>query len=573
MRLTPSSSSLIDIIRDRAERQPDDTAYAFLDAGEHEGARITWSALDRRCRALGGAIAARVRPGSRVLILFPPGIEFAIGFFGALYGGAIAVPAYPPSGGRTGRAVARLRALSVDADFSLVVAPASVAAHRPQIDAVLPELSRLPWLVLEDADDRANPNWTPPGRRPDTVAFLQYTSGSTAAPRGVIVTDGNLAANLGASAALGRHDASSVIVSWLPVNHDMGLIQGVLQPAYSGVPAYLMSPAAFLQRPVRWLQAISRLRATHSGGPNFAYDLCSRRVTDADRDGLDLSAWRVAFNGAEPVRQSTLEAFHGRFGSCGFRWNAFRPAYGLAESTLLVTSQRCGAEPAAFRGQAGALVSCGAPAAGTEVLIVDPRTRRRLHADRVGEIWIAGPSVAAGYWRRPHDSAETFRAHLATGEGPYLRTGDLGFLRGGELYVTGRLKDVIIVRGVKHYPQDIELTVEHAAPDVRPGCCAAFAFESLGEERAGIVAEIGRARGARESLEPTIEAIRRRVTEVHTIAPAAILLVTLGSLPKTTSGKLQRYVCREAFLAGALDVVSQWIDRDGPIGALEKAAS
>jgi acyl-CoA synthetase (AMP-forming)/AMP-acid ligase II len=595
MRLTPSLASFVDVLERRAGEQPDDTAYVFLESGEQESARITWSVLERRSRALGTAIAGLVEPGSRVLVMFPPGIEFASGFFGALYGGAIAVPTYPPSGGRIDRAVARLRGLVADAGISLVVSTASVESHRLQLEAVLPELAGIPWLVTERVDGAAADAWVHPDVGRDAVAFLQYTSGSTAAPRGVMVTHGNLIENLAASSTLARHDCSSVLVSWLPVNHDMGLIQGVLQPAYSGFPAWLMAPAAFLQRPARWLQAISRLSATHSGGPNFAYDLCVRRIPEAERDTFDLSGWRVAFNGSEPVRRDTLESFHRRFGICGFRWNAFRPAYGLAESTLVVTSRPCGddpttidvdrrrlaaglvtprrLEPGTHEGDVVSLVSSGSAAPGSEVAIVDPQRRVRSGADRVGEIWIAGPSVASGYWRRPQDTADTFLAYLADGKGPYLRTGDLGVLRDGELFVTGRLKDVIVIRGLKHYPQDIERTVEQAVREVRPGCCAAFAFDRLGEERAAIVAEVDSASGTSlERLEEAVDAIRRQVIEAHCIAPAAVVFVAAGSLAKTTSGKLQRYACRDAFLAGTLDVVSHWID-GGPIGALEQAAS
>jgi acyl-CoA synthetase (AMP-forming)/AMP-acid ligase II len=394
-------------------------------------------------------------------------------------------------------------------------------------------------------------------------------------------------------------------VSWLPVNHDMGLIEGVLQPAYSGFPAYLMAPAAFLQRPARWLQAISRLRATQSGGPNFAYDLCVRRVTESDRRSLDLSAWRIAFNGSEPVRRSTLESFQRTFGECGFRWNAFRAAYGLAESTLLVTSSPSGEEPVCLEvdrsmlkagrvlvresgpdrrdnPQDGTpLVASGSPAGGARVVIVDPQRRTLCAADRIGEIWVAGASVARGYWGRPQETTDAFQAFLESGDGPFLRTGDLGFLRGRHLFVTGRIKDVLIVRGQKHYPQDLELTAERAASSLRPGCCAAFAIDCRGEERAAIVAEIDATRpGATtpasggEDVQRTLTAIRRGITEVHSIAPCAVTLVPPGSLAKTTSGKLQRYVCRDAFLAGGLPILAQWIDDDVDVALpLERAAS
>jgi acyl-CoA synthetase (AMP-forming)/AMP-acid ligase II len=338
-----------------------------------------------------------------------------------------------------------------------------------------------------------------------------------------------------------------------------------------------MAPAAFLQRPARWLQAISRLGATHSGGPNFAYDLCVRRVSDEDRAGLDLSSWRLAYNGSEPVRRSTMEHFVRAFGSCGFRWTAFRPGYGLAESTLLVTSDPAGSPPVfhspgqdAGRSAAGRLqkrdswVSSGASAGTMRIRIVDPVTLHIREDGEVGEIWVAGDSVALGYWNKPADSAATFRAFIAgTGEGPFLRTGDLGCIIDGHLFVTGRIKDVLIVRGLKHYPHDIEGTAERSHPALRPGACAAFAVDREGEERVAIVAEIEpRFMSAAETTGGTnaISAIRRAVADAHQVSLHAVALVPAGTLPKTTSGKLQRFLCRDGFLEGTLGAVAVWHD-------------
>jgi acyl-CoA synthetase (AMP-forming)/AMP-acid ligase II len=391
-----------------------------------------------------------------------------------------------------------------------------------------------------------------------------------------MVTHANLLDNLADSARLGLHDAQSVSVSWLPVNHDMGLIQGVLQPAFGGFPGWLMSPVAFLQRPVRWLRALSSLRATHSGGPNFAYDLCVRRSSDADREALDLSPWRVAFSGSEPVRQATIDAFVRTFSSCGFRRHAFRPAYGLAESTLLVTSTRPNQEPralsldrAALRkgrvvrrtGQTGltsVVVGCGSTGPATHIAIVDPETRLKRLENEVGEIWVAGGSVARGYWRRPDETRAAFRAELAdTGEGPFLRTGDLGFVHDGELFVTGRIKDVMIVRGLKHDPHDVELTVEAAVPAVRPGGAAAFTIDAESETVA-VAAEVELrdvSAGGRLEL---LEGIRAAVASAHGIQLSTIVLLTPGVLPKTTSGKIQRYACREGLRSGSLMAVARW---------------
>jgi acyl-CoA synthetase (AMP-forming)/AMP-acid ligase II len=565
----------VDLLRHRAAVQAGDRAYTFLESGEREADSLTWRALERRSRAIATAIMERVPARSRVLVMCPPGLDFVAAFFGCLYADTIAVPTYPPAGGRVDRVADRLRGMVRDAGIALVVAPASVAARADAVEAIAPELGGIPWLPVDIVSDAAADGWRDPNARGDDIAFLQYTSGSTSAPRGVMVTHGNLLHNLCCSARLAAHDARSVSVSWLPVNHDMGLIEGVLQPAYSGFPAYLMAPAAFLQRPVRWLQAISRLRATISGGPNFAYDLCVRRVTEDDRRALDLTSWRTAFNGSEPVRRSTLEAFQRAFGASGFRWTAFRPAYGLAEATLLVASTAKGADMSFDDGggTGTSLVEAGSPIDDMRLAIVDPISRARCREGDVGEIWVSGSSVAAGYWQRPHETHQTFGSVLASGEGPFLRTGDLGLLRDGHLFVTGRLKDVLIVRGLKHYPHDLELTAERAHPSIRPGCCAAVAMEAAGEEGVAMLAEVDPrlAEPGDTTLPRAIDAIRHAIAGAHGIQLRAVALLPAGSLPKTTSGKLQRYLCRNGFLAGALPSVADWRD-DGWL-AVERAAS
>jgi acyl-CoA synthetase (AMP-forming)/AMP-acid ligase II len=385
-----------------------------------------------------------------------------------------------------------------------------------------------------------------------------------------MVTHGNLLHNLQQTHIDAAYDRSSISVSWLPVNHDMGLINGVLQPAFSGCPAYLMSPAAFLQRPARWLQAISRLGATHSGAPNFAYDLCTRRVSEGEAGNLDLSSWRVAYNGSEPIRRCTLESFQRSFGIRGFRWEAFSPAYGLAESTLLVASIPAGIPPT-FVGNA---VASGIDPDGRGVMIVDPATGARSSDGAAGEIWVRGGSVAAGYWRREEETRATFQAFTSdTHDGPFLRTGDIGFIHQDRLFVSGRIKDLVIVRGLKHYPQDVELTTERAHPALRAGCCAAFSLEQDGEELLAIVAELDTRRQAdigETVLSQILAAVRVAVTATHHVAPARVTLVAPGEVPKTTSGKLQRFLCREALLKDGLDVIASWNESDAPC---ERAAS
>lgn len=580
MRIRPNEvRSLVDLLRHRAERQPADAAYTFLESGEREGSSLTWQTLERRSRAIAHAIVTRVARRSRVLIVCPPGLDFIAAFFGCLYADTIAVPTYPPSGGRADRAAERLRGMVHDAGVAAAIGPAAVAARGAALAEIAPELRSVPWIDTDAVSDDDAELWRDPNVRGADVAFLQYTSGSTSAPRGVMVTHANLLHNLSCSASLADHDADSLSVSWLPVNHDMGLIEGVLQPAYSGFPAYVMAPAAFLQRPARWLQSISRLRATHSGAPNFAYDLCVRRVTEDERRTLDLSSWRTAFNGSEPVRPSTIDAFQRTFGEYGFRPNTLRPAYGLAEATLLVTSSRPTDHVAVASiddATPAALVSAGSPPNGIRVIIVDPATRTRCGDGRVGEIWVSGESVAAGYWRRPHETLETFGACLANGEGPFLRTGDTGFLRDGQLFVAGRLKDVLIVRGVKHYPQDLELTAELSHESIRPGCCAAFALHVDGEERVAMVAEVESRwlAGKNDSdtaLSSAIDAVRRAIAGMHSIQLCAVALIAAGAMPKTTSGKLQRYLCRNGLLTGALQPIAAW--NDGWCVTAEEAAS
>jgi acyl-CoA synthetase (AMP-forming)/AMP-acid ligase II len=569
--------SIVDIVEARAAAAPQSLAYGFLASGEHEASRLTWGELDGRVWRLSSVIGSHAQPGARVLLLFPPGLDFIPAFFGCLRAGAIAVPAYPPSARRSDRGSMRLRGIVKDAAVSLVVAPSCVKSRRAAIERAVPEMRGLPWLPEDESEllesAASEPQEPSTGRE---VALLQYTSGSTSTPRGVVVTHRNLLHNLACGAQFGAYDEASVGVSWLPVNHDMGLIGGVLQPAFSGFPMWLMAPAAFLQRPVRWLQAISRLGASHSPAPNFAYELCARRVTECDRRTLDLSTWRVACNGSEPVRAATLEAFQRAFGECGFRWEAFRPAYGLAESTLFVSGVAVDDGPVMVdldRGAIGrnevlepvdgaesvTLVASGAVPEGVQILTVDPLAHAPVAPGQIGEIWIASDSIAAGYWNRPEESAATFGAFLATGEGPFLRTGDLGFLRGRSLFVTGRMKDVLIVRGVNHYPHDLELTAERASLAIRPGCCAAFCTQTTGgAEEVVLAAELNpRSMGAEaSSFDEVISAVRREINRAHGLHVSSVVLVAPGSLPRTTSGKLQRFACRDAFLAGDLDVLS-----------------
>jgi acyl transferase domain-containing protein/acyl-CoA synthetase (AMP-forming)/AMP-acid ligase II/acyl carrier protein len=563
-------SSLVGLLRVRAG-SPSHNGYTFLEEGE-PGASLSFSELDQRARALAAQLQSRGLAGERALLLFPPGLQFISAFFGCLYAQVVAVPAIPPHPSRLQRTLPRLLAIVDSARPAVVVTTSAIAMLAKE----LPEtLASLPWIALDEVERSLAESWVEPLVGLGDIAFLQYTSGSTAAPKGVMVSHGNLLHNLSAIQSSCELTASDVSVTWLPSFHDMGLIDGILEPLLLDCPAYVMSPAAFMQRPVRWLQAITRYGGTHSGAPNFAYDLCVQRVKSAEIGELDLSTWRSAYCGAEPVRDETLRRFAEVFAPCRFRATSLYPCFGLAEGTLIVSGSTAGQGAVVRRvatealqrtqvrepgpGEAGqVLVSSGRALAGTRCVIVEPETGYRCAPDEVGEIWVHGPSVAQGYWGLPEETERTFGAWLEEPpDGPFLRTGDLGFLSGGELFVTGRSKDLIIIRGENHYPQDIELTVERSHPSLRPGCGAAFSVEIDGQERLVVVQEIEReSRSA--NIAPIAAAACIAVAEQHDLQLHALCLLKPGSVPKTSSGKIQRSACRRGFLAGSLSTVSEW---------------
>ena len=573
-------ATLIDLLGWRAAHQPEREAYTFLDAGESEESSITYGELDRQARSVASRLQSMgVAAGERVLLLYPPGLEYVAAFLGCLYAGVVAVPAYPP---RLNRPISRLRAIMTDSRATVALSTTHVLSNLERRLAHAPEMKSLRWLATDDGKNLAE-GWSRPEGDGDTLAFLQYTSGSTASPKGVMVTHANLLHNLAMIYHGFGHTPDSQMVSWLPPYHDMGLIVGVLQPLYGGFPAALMPPVSFLQRPLGWLRAISRLGADSAGAPNFAYDLCSRKVTPEELANLDLSSWTMAFNGAEPVRQETLERFAATFAPCGFRREALYPAYGLAEATVFVSGGSKTAPPVLLpvRGadlernrvvemstdgkRTRTLVGCGRTwAEDHKIVVVDPESRTRCPDDRVGEIWVSGPSIAQGYWNRPEETKRTFRAYLAdTGEGPFLRTGDLGFLHRGELFVTGRLKDLIVIRGLNHYPQDIEQTMERCHVALRPDGCAAFAIDKDEGEQLVVVQELERRFVRSADLGEVVAAIRREVAEHHELQVHAVVLIRTGSIPKTSSGKIQRRATRAAYEAGTLAVVATDLLPDG----------
>ncbi|MEG4215636.1 amino acid adenylation domain-containing protein [Microcoleus sp. Pol14C6] len=573
--LTESCTNLVELLKNRALHQPEQK-YTFLLDGKTETASLTYRELDAIARSHAVRLQTLGVTGERALLLFPPGLDYLAAFFGCLYAKVIAVPLYPP---KLKRNLAKISAIAKDAGATVAIAPARHLENLEQLCEQAPDLKAMRWLSAEALSDDGE-KWQQPPIHSDSVAYLQYTSGSTSTPKGVMVSHANVLYNIEYIHRGFDHDAESVAVTWLPHFHDMGLIDGLLKPLYLGIPSYFMPPAAFIQNPMCWLEAISRYKATHSGGPNFAYDLCASKISKMLGDGekmLDLSSWRVAYNGAEPIHKETLERFTQTFEPCGFQADAFCPAYGMAETTLKIATVRSGTTPTFLPVDAGALennhivevaegdrgartlVGCGFPEFGTKVAIVNPESLMQCQPQEVGEIWVAGETVARGYWNRPEETEKTFQAYLSdTSEGPFLRTGDLGFLRDRELFVTGRLKDLIIIRGRNLYPQDIERTAERSHPSLRQGAIAAFSVEVAGEEQLVIVQEL-QSRKAPDNAEEIISAIRSSIAQEYEVQIYGVVLIKPGSIPKTTSGKIQRRAACADFIADNLEVVASSI--------------
>ena len=575
-----NNSTIVDLLLTQSQNQPDRTAYRFLANGEHESGSCTYRELDLQARAIAVQLLTKVKPGDRALLIYPytSGLEFIASFLGCLYAGVIAVTDYPRQ---------HIKSLSQYQDRILDCQAAIALTTQEFADRVkgqllanpglATKLKALPWIASDRVDLGLSDRWQPPKIDSETLAFLQYTSGSTGKPKGVMVTHGNVVHNSKVIYKSFGHHPQTKVLMWLPMFHDMGLIGGVMQPLFAGLPAVLMSPIALAQKPFLWLQALAKYQITTSGGPNFAYDLLCQKVTQEQRDSLDLSHWEVAFTGAEPVRAETLAKFTKLYQPCGFNPKAFYPCYGMAEATLFITGINASEYPtilyldqqalgknevvtvAPQTPNSKAVVSCGHTWLGDEITIVDPDTKIQCAVNRIGEVWVTGAGVGRGYWQKESQTAATFGATLVDNPGTtYLRTGDLGFVKDGELYITGRIKDMMILWGRNHYPQYIEETVATSHPALRRDHGAAFSIEINGEEQLVVAQEINRADLRKLNAEEVIGAIRLAVGEQNMANVFAVALLKTGSIPKTSSGKIQRRACRKMFLDGSLNTVAQW---------------
>ena len=574
--------NLAGLLRLRARQDPDRVAYRFGTDDVSPHAALTYGQLDQRARQIADAVRRSQPAGSHALLLYARNRDFVEAFFGCLYAGLVAVPAAVP---RRANAVERLEVIAADAETKLILSSSDTwnGPLRPALtDSAL---SAVPTVVTDRLSATSEQSWLEPTLTSGSPALLQYTSGSTGNPKGVMVTHGNILDNAGHLVARSNLDMTSIGVSWLPLFHDMGLMGSVIAPLFAKFPVTLLSPAAFLSQPMIWLQAMTRHRATVSVAPNFGYELCLAKVQPEDLAELDLSAWDVAFCGGEPIRPDTLQRFAETFAAYGFRRSSFFPCYGLAEATLIVAggpksipTTALQVDDAALRTGVAAqsqdgkptrnLMSCGRPVPEDAVVVVDPATRAVCADRHVGEIWVHSRSVGCGYWKHPDETQRVFGARLADpDQRRFLRTGDLGFLDRGCLYIAGRIKDLIIIRGLNHHPQNIELTAEKSHRALQSHSGAAFSIDDGGEERLVIVQEIARSwRGGTAGI---VDAIRSNVAREHGLATHAIALVRQGTILRTTSGKIQRNQVRAAFETGRLATVATWVAGKDPAGGID----
>ncbi|MFC7440520.1 fatty acyl-AMP ligase [Laceyella putida] len=577
---SPLFSNMVEMLQKQAEKYGDKKAFIYLVNGETSHF-LTYRELDARARIVASFLQKKgVARGERALLVFPSGLDFIYTFFGCLYAGVIAVPAYPPN-----KHVDRLQAIAVDAKANVALTTSKIIKGMKTRLSSVRGLDGLEWLASDEITRTEENRYDPISIDQAETAFLQYTSGSAGSPKGVVLNHTNLVSNVHMLHTGSQSEDSWTVVTWLPMYHDMGMIGTILQPLYTGATCIVMAPVEFLQKPYHWLKALSDYRAEYSGAPNFAYDLCVARISDEQMKTLDLSHWKIAFSGAEPVRHHTVARFIEKFSACGFKPESFYPTFGLAETTLMVTGAGVEDPPRFHTVDAEALkqdrvvaadettketltfVGCGHPWFDTQVRIVHPETWEMCGEGEVGEIWVAGSIVAQGYWNRPDATEETFHVRIKdTGEGPFLRTGDLGYVHNGHLFITGRLKEVIIIRGKNHYPQDLEFTAEQSHPALIQNASAAFSILEKGEERLVIVAELNRhyhldteppetVHPGRLSLskKEVLRSVRQSISECHELQVYDLVLIPQGKMMKTSSGKIQRRAMKQAYLDRSLE--------------------
>ncbi|RME88184.1 MAG: fatty acyl-AMP ligase [Anaerolineae bacterium] len=568
--------SLYQVLHQHAKDRPHEMAFAYLENGIDVSSQVTWKELDQQAQAFAAHLLAQgLKNGDRVLLLYPSGLKFLVAFMGCMYAGAVAVPSSIPY---REHAVSRLIGIVTDAKVNIACTTKDVF-ERMGISSFLKKnrkFARIKVILHEEIDLENASQWHDPDIEAGTLCFLQYTSGSTSIPKGVMISHYNLLRTIeDIRAGLGFNE-STVMVTWMPIFHDLGLIYGLLTPLYVGAKCYIMSPLTFLKRPLNWLMAITKYRGTHTAGPNFAYELCCRKIREEEKREIDLSTVDVFINAAEPIRLETVEKFWKSFKECGLSPYAQKGGYGLAEATVKVSAQRlddkityaCLDSSELERNRIRLvshdtpnhydIVSVGKSEIGADIRIVNPETKQLCAPDEVGEIWVRSDSVAMGYWNRPEETKEAFHAYTDNGEGPYLRTGDLGFLLNGDLYITGRIKDMIIVQGRNFYPQDIELTVEKSHPAVRPGCGAAFAVRDDTSEHLYVVQEVREDSPPNGGWDEVIKAIRMAIAKNHGLRAHGVALIPPRTILKTTSGKIRRSATRQAYLDGKLRLVAHW---------------
>jgi acyl-CoA synthetase (AMP-forming)/AMP-acid ligase II len=566
--------NLVDIVKIHSKEKPDDIAYTYLVDGEDQEVHITFGELDRQARNFAAALQKVSQSGDRALLLYPSGLEFIVAFLGCLYAGIIAAPTTVP---HLKRSTPRLKLMMEDANAKIACTTRAVFE---KIQSMLDEdyeFNKVNWIINEDIPENIFDTWKEPEVQPDDIAFLQYTSGSTSSPKGVMISNFNLIRTIEDLVIGSEFNDTSVMISWMPIFHDMGLIYGLLTPLYAGRPCYIMSPVTFMEKPFRWLKAISKYNGTHTGSPNFAFDVCAKKISEEEKLSLNLDKLKYVINAAEPVRLQTMKNFWAAFEKCGFNYDSFVPSYGLAEATVKVSTKKVGQAPSYCTLDVNEIeqnklvflaegdpngytnVGCGWTSIGADIQIVNPKTGELAAADEIGEIWIKSDTVAKGYWHNPKATLETFNASIPNYDGgPFMRTGDMGFIYKDELYIAGRIKDMIIIQGRNYYPQDIELTVEKCDPAVRPSCGAAFAIDDSVYEHLIIVQEIKREYRKNDNLQDTANAIRMAVAKFHGLRASAVVLIKPSTIEKTTSGKIQRHATRESFLHGALEVLYEW---------------